>query len=215
MNEPRRITVLCADDHPLMRDGIAYALQQERDMMLIAQASNGVEAVAAYRLHRPDVAIVDLQMPLMNGLEVTAAIRADFSNARIIILTTYSGDIQASRALKLGVSGYLLKSMLRAEMVNAIRFVHAGQRYIPDEIASAIAQHMSIDELSTREIEVLRIVASGCSNKAVADRLNLSEDTIKSHMRSILAKLQANDRVHAVTIAMRRGFLEGNSLPGA
>ncbi len=184
-------------------------------MVLIAQASNGVEAVEAYRLHRPDVSIVDLQMPLMNGLEVTAAIRAEFPHARVIILTTYSGDIQASRALKLGVSGYLLKSMLRAEMVNAIRCVHAGQRYIPDEIATAIAQHMSIDELSTREIEVLRIVASGCSNKAVADRLNLSEDTIKSHMRSILAKLQANDRVHAVTIAMRRGFLEGNSLPGA
>ena len=213
MTKLQRIRVLCADDHPLIRDGIAYALHQERDMEMVAGATNGVDAVAAFRLYRPDVALIDLQMPLMSGLDATAAIRHEFPNARIIILTTYSGDIQASRALKMGVSGYLLKSMLRAQMIEAIRVVHAGQRFIPQEIASVIAQHMSVDDLSPREIEVLRIVASGCSNKAVADRLFLSEDTIKSHMRSILSKLQANDRVHAVTIAMRRGFLEGNSLP--
>ncbi len=209
MSTSRPIRVLCADDHPLVRDGVAFALSLHKDMELVAAVSTGADALAAYREHRPDVTLMDLQMPEMNGLEATAAIRKEFPNARIVILTTYSGDIQASRALKMGAAGYLLKSMLRTEMVDTIRCVHAGQRRIPQAIASEIAQHITADHLSSREIEVLRIISSGCSNKLVADRLNLSEDTVKSHMRNILAKLQANDRVHAVMIAMKRGFLDG------
>ena len=204
-----KIRVLCVDDHPLVRDGIAFALQQQSDMELVAQARNGIDAVAAFRQHRPDVTLMDLQMPQMNGIDATAAIRSEFPNARIVILTTYSGDIQASRALKLGAVGYLLKGMLRTELIDTIRSVHAGHRRIPPEIASEIAEHYSADALSDREIEVLRVVASGCSNKIVADKLFISEDTVKGHMKSILAKLQANDRTHAVMIAMKRGFLEG------
>jgi len=204
-----RIKVLSVDDHPLVRDGIAFALEQERDMELVAEARNGLDAITAFRQHRPDVTLMDLQMPQMNGIDATAAIRSEFPHARIIILTTYSGDIQASRALKLGVAGYLLKDMLRTELMDTIRSVNAGLRRIPQEIASDIAEHVDSDELSPREIEVLRSVASGLSNKLVADRLRISEDTVKGHMKNILAKLQANDRTHAVVIGMKRGFLDG------
>jgi len=209
MASANKIKVLCVDDHPLVRDGIAFALQQQSDMELVAEAKNGVEAIAAFRQYRPDVTLMDLQMPQMNGIDATAAIRSEFPNARIVILTTYSGDIQASKALKLGAAGYLLKGMLRTELVDTIRLVHAGHRRIPPEIASGIAEHVSADALSEREIEVLRVVATGCSNKIVADRLFISEDTVKGHMKNILAKLQANDRTHAVMIALKRGFLEG------
>jgi DNA-binding NarL/FixJ family response regulator len=204
-----RIKVLCVDDHPLIRDGIAFALQQQCNMELVAEAKNGLDAIAAYRKHRPDVTLMDLQMPQMNGIDATAAIRREFPNARIVILTTYSGDIQASRALKQGAVGYLLKGMLRTELIDTILRVHAGQRRIPAEILSEIAEHFSADTLSEREIEVLRSVSGGCSNKAVAERLLISEDTVKGHMKSILAKLQANDRTHAVMIAIKRGFLVG------
>jgi len=203
------IRVLCVDDHPIVRDGIAYALQQELDIELVAEATNGVEAIAAFEKYRPDVTLMDLQMPLMNGIDATAAIRKDFPEARIVILTTYSGDIQASRALKLGAVGYLLKGMLRTELVDTIRIVHGGRRRIPPEIAAQLADHFSADALSDREIQVLREVAAGSSNKLVADKLFISEDTVKGHMKSILAKLQANDRTHAVTIALKRGFLDG------
>jgi len=209
MATSNRIRVLCVDDHPLVRDGIAFALQQQTDMELVAQATNGIEGVAAFRQYRPDVTLMDLQMPQMNGIEATAAIRGEFPQARIVILTTYSGDIQATRALKLGAVGYLLKGMLRTELIDTIRSVHAGHRRIPPEIANDIAEHFSADELSAREIEVLRVVAAGCSNKIVADKLFISEDTVKGHMKSVLAKLQANDRTHAVMIAMKRGFLDG------
>jgi DNA-binding NarL/FixJ family response regulator len=204
-----RIRVLCVDDHPIVRDGIAYALQQQSDMELVAEATNGREAVEAFRKHRPDVTLMDLQMPGMSGIEATAEIRREFPQARIVILTTYSGDIQASRALKLGAVGYLLKGTLRTELVDTIRQVYAGQRHIPPQIASEIATHYSADILSEREIQVLREVAAGSSNKVVADKLFISEDTVKGHMKNILAKLQANDRTHAVMIAMKRGFLEG------
>ncbi|WP_425432493.1 response regulator transcription factor [Granulicella rosea] len=197
------------DDHPLVRDGIAFALQLQSDMELVGEATDGLDAVSAFRRHRPDVTLMDLQMPNMNGVEATVKIREEFPNAKIIVLTTYSGDIQASRALKAGAVGYILKNMLRTELMDTIRRVYAGQRRIPAEIAQQIAEHISADELSAREIEVLRHVAGGCSNKVVADNLRLSEDTIKAHMRSILEKLQANDRTHAVTIAMRRGLFEG------
>jgi DNA-binding NarL/FixJ family response regulator len=164
-----KIRVLCVDDHPLVRDGIAFALQQQSDMELVAQAKNVIDAIAAFRQHRPDVTLMDLQMLQMNGIDAMAAIRSEFPNARIVILTTYSGDIQASRALKLGAVGYLLKGMLRTELIDTIRSVHAGHRRIPPEIASEIAEHYSADALSDREIEVLRVVASGCSNKIVAE----------------------------------------------
>ena len=203
------IRILCVDDHPLVRDGIAFAVNQQKDMELVGEATNGVEAIAAFRKLRPDITLMDLQMPEMNGIDATAAIREEFPNARIVMLTTYSGDIQASRALKLGAVGYLLKGMLRTELIDTIRAVHAGHRRIPPEIASGIAEHYAADALSMREVEVLRSVAAGCSNKVIADKLFISEDTVKGHMKNILAKLQASDRTHAVMIAIKRGFLDG------
>ena len=204
-----KIKVMCVDDHPLVRDGIAFALQDQSGMELVGEATNGIEAIEVFRRCRPDVTLMDLQMPKMNGIDATAKIRNEFPCARIVVLTTYSGDIQASRALKAGAVGYLLKAMLRTELIETIRSVHAGRRRVPPQIASEIAEYISADELSLREIEVLRNVASGCSNKIVADHLQISEDTVKGHMKSILSKLQANDRTHAVTIAMKRGFLDG------
>lgn len=208
MNKSDRIRVLCVDDHPLVRDGIAFALQAERDMELVGEATNGREAVVAFRQQRPDVTLMDLQMPQMNGIEAILAIRKEFPRARIVVLTTYSGDVQATRALEAGAVGYLLKSMLRTELIDTIRGVHAGQRRIPREIADEIAEHIGADALSARETEVLRVVAAGCSNKIVADKLAISEETVKGHIKSVLAKLCANDRTHAVMIAMKRGFLD-------
>ena len=209
MGTVHRIKILCVDDHPLVRDGIAFALQMQSDMELVGEATDGVDAVTAFRRFRPDVTLMDLQMPNMNGVEATLKIREEFPNAKIVVLTTYSGDIQASRALKAGAVGYILKNLLRTDLIDTIRRVYAGQRRIPAEIAQQIAEHIGSDELSARETEVLRHVAAGCSNKIVGDNLGLSEDTIKAHMRSILEKLQASDRTHAVTIAMRRGLFEG------
>ena len=201
------ITVLCVDDHPLMRDGIAFALQQEPDILLVAQAENGVGAIEAYRQYRPDVTLMDLQMPDMDGIAAMAAILEDYPKAKIVVLTTYSGDINASRALRLGAMGYLLKGMLRTDLVKTIREAHAGKRCIPPIIANEIAAHLDVDNLSPREIEVLRLVAIGNANKVIADTLRITEDTVKGHMRNVLLKLQANDRTHAVTIAMKRGYL--------
>jgi DNA-binding NarL/FixJ family response regulator len=192
----------------MIRSGIAFALAQQRDMELVGEAKDGLEAMDAYRKLRPDVTLMDLRMPQMSGIDAAEAIKKEFPHARIIILTTYSGDIQASRALKVGVAGYLLKGALATELVDCIRRVHAGQRRIPPEIAMEMAEHLSADELSVREAEVLRGVANGCSNKIVADNLKVTEDTVKGHMKSILAKLQANDRTHAVMIAMKRGYLD-------
>jgi DNA-binding NarL/FixJ family response regulator len=192
-----------------MRDGIAFALQSQKDMELVAQAVDGEEALRLYRQLRPDITLMDLQMPGMNGIGTIEAIRSEFPKARIIVLTTYSGDVQAARALKAGALGYLLKSMLRNDLINTIRIVHGGGRRIPPEIASELAEHMCADALSPREVEVLRSVAAGHSNKIVADELAISEDTVKGHMKSILSKLGASDRTHAVLIAMKRGFLDG------
>lgn len=203
------IRVLCVDDHPLMRDGIAFALQSQKDMELVGQAVDGEEALTLFRELRPDITLMDLQMPGMNGIATIEAIRKEFPKARIVVLTTYSGDVQASRALKAGALGYLLKSMLRTELLGTIRTVHAGGRRIPPEIASELAEHISADALSQREVEVLRSVAAGNSNKIVADELSITEDTVKGHMKSILSKLGANDRTHAVLIAIKRGFLDG------
>jgi DNA-binding NarL/FixJ family response regulator len=204
-----KITVLTVDDHPLLREGIAAVIQGEDDLHLVAEAANGQEAIEAFRLYRPDVTLMDLQMPVMNGVDAIIAIRNDFPTARFVILTTYQGDVQALRAFKAGASGYLLKNMLRKELLDTIRLVNAGHRRIPSEIAAELAEHMIDDALSDREIDVLKRVAKGTSNKIIAAQLSVSEATVKAHMKSILAKLGANDRTHAVTIGMRRGFLDG------
>jgi len=168
-----------------------------------------MEAIESFRVHRPDVTLMDLQMPGMNGIDAIIEIRREFPNARFIVLTTYQGDAQALRALKAGASGYLLKNMLRKNLVDTIRSVNAGKRCIPPEIAAELADHVTEDALTEREVQVLRAVAMGNSNKIIAGRLNVSEATVKGHMKSILSKLAANDRTHAVTIAMRRGFIDG------
>lgn len=183
-------------------------LQGQADMELVAEANDGVEAVSLFRLHRPDVMLMDLQMPRMDGIEATEAIRAAFPTARILVLTTYKGDAQALRALKAGACGYLLKNLLHKELVDTIRAVHSGRRVIPPEIATQIAEHAADDALTEREIEVLRSVASGNSNKRIADALAISEETVKAHLKRILAKLKANDRTHAVTIAVKRGIID-------
>lgn len=204
----KKISVLAVDDHPLLREGIAAVLCGEDDLELVAQAASGEEAIELFRKHRPDVTLIDLQMPGIGGIDAISTIRQQFPNARFIVLTTYRGDVQALRALKAGASGYLLKSMLRKELLDTIRAVHAGRRHIPPEIAAELADHLVDDALSDREVDVLRRVATGHSNKIIASQLNLSEATVKGHMKSILSKLGANDRTHAVTIAMRRGFLD-------
>ena len=202
------IRILTVDDHPLLREGIAAVLANEKDMVVVAEAANGREAVEQFRAHRPDVTLMDLQMPDMNGTDAILAIRKDYPEARIIVLTTYGGDAQAVRALKAGASGYLLKNMVRKELVETIRSVHDGKKRIPPEIAVEMAEHHADDALTEREIEVLREVAAGNANKVVALHLAVSEETVKAHMRSILSKLGANDRTHAVTIALKRGIIE-------
>jgi DNA-binding NarL/FixJ family response regulator len=200
--------VLVVDDHPLMREGITSVIQAVTDIAVIAEASNGREAIEQFAAHRPDVTLMDLQMPEMDGLAAVSAIRQQWQNARIVMLTTFRGDAQALRALKAGAAGYLLKSLVRTELLEAIRSVHAGRRYIPREVASALALHVTDDALSERELDVLHRVAAGSSNKRVAYELGLSEETVKSHMKNIMVKLGANDRTHAVTIALGRGLIE-------
>lgn len=204
-----KIRVLAVDDHPLLREGVAAVIEVEDDIELVAEGSSGREAIELFRKHRPDVTLMDLQMPEMSGIDAILAIRAEFPSARFIVLTTYQGDVQALRALKAGAAGYLLKNMLRKELLETIRVVHAGRRRIPPEIAAELADHVTDDALSEREIVVLQKVATGNSNKIIASQLNVSEATVKGHMKSILSKLNANDRTHAVTIAMKRGFLDG------
>ena len=206
---PNVIRVLTVDDHPLLREGIAAVIAGEDDIKLVAEATNGAEAIELFRTHRPDITLMDVQMPGMSGIEAMQAIRAEFSNARFIVLTTYQGDVLAMRALKAGASGYLLKKMLRKELLSTIRAVNAGRRCIPPEVALELAEHISGDALTDREVAILQRVAQGNSNKVIASDLNLSEATVKGHMKNILSKLEANDRTHAVTIAMKRGFLEG------
>ncbi len=209
MSRLHKITILTVDDHPLLRSGIAAVIQGEEDILLVGEATTGQEAIEAYRTHRPDVTLMDLQMPGMNGIEAILAIRSEFPAARFVVLTTYDGDAQALRALKAGASGYLLKGMLREELVNTIRNTYAGRRCISPEIAARLAEHVVDDALTEREIEVLRKVAVGTSNKIIAMELAVSEATVKTHMKSILSKLGANDRTHAATLAIKRGFIDG------
>ena len=206
--DTRAIRVLTVDDHQLLREGIAAVLEGQPDMVLIGQASNGREAIQSFRQHRPDVTLMDLRMPDMSGIEAITAIRAEFPNARIIVLTTYAGDVQAAGALKAGASGYLLKNLVRKELLETIRVVHAGKRRVPPEIATEIAEHVADDALTGREIEVLRRVAAGKSNKVIAAELDIAEGTVKTHMKSIMPKLDASDRTHAVMIAIKRGIFD-------
>jgi DNA-binding NarL/FixJ family response regulator len=202
------IRILTVDDHQLLREGIAAVIDGQEDMILAGQASNGREAIESFQRLRPDVTLMDLRMPDMSGIEAIIAIRTEFPSARIIVLTTYAGDAQAAAALKAGACGYLLKNLVRTELLETIRAVHAGKRRIPPEIATEIAEHVADDALTDREVEVLRRVAAGKSNKLIAAELDISEGTVKTHMKSILPKLDASDRTHAVMIALKRGILD-------
>jgi DNA-binding NarL/FixJ family response regulator len=208
MNETKPIRIMTVDDHPIFREGIGSMIATQKDMELVAEASTGLEAVELYSVHRPDVTLMDLRLPDISGLDAITRIRERFPQARMIVLTTYKGDVQTLRALKAGAMGYLLKSMLRTYMLDTIRAVNAGQKRIPPEIAAEMAEFAADDSLTAREIQVLQQVAAGNANKIIADKLTISEDTVKAHMKSILSKLGANDRTHAVTIASRRGFLD-------
>jgi len=205
---PKLIRVLTVDDHSLLRKGVAALVNAEPDMKLIGEASNGQEAVESFRLHRPDVTLMDIQMPGFNGIEAISRIQGEFPDARIIVLTTYTGDAQVLRALKAGARAYVLKGHVHRELLETIRAVHAGQKRIPPDVAAQLAEHATDDELTSREIDVLRLIAAGNSNKLVADQLSIGEATVKSHVTNILSKLSANDRAHAVTIGLKRGIIE-------
>ena len=205
---PKLIRILTVDDHALMRIGIATLVNAEPDMKLIGEASNGQEAVERFRLDRPDVTLMDLQMPGFNGIEAIDGILGEFPDARIIVLTTYTGDVQVLRALKAGAWGYVLKEHVRRQLLETIRAVHAGQKRIPPDIAAELAEHAADDQLTAREIDVLRLIAVGNSNKLIADQLSIGEATVKGHITNILSKLGANDRAHAVTIALKRGIMQ-------
>lgn len=205
---PKTIRVLTVDDHALLREGIAALVNAESDMKIVAEACNGQQAIEQFRLQHPDVTLMDLQMPGLNGIESIIGIRSEFSNARIIVLTTYSGDVQVLRALKAGARAYVLKGHVHRELLDTIRAVHTGQKRIPPEVAAQLADHATDDELTAREIDVLRLIASGNANKVIASELAITEETVKSHVTNILSKLGANDRTHAVTIGLRRGIIE-------
>ena len=208
MSDSKRIRVLTADDHPLLREGIVGLVNLEPDMEIVAQADTGREALEKFNEHRPDITLMDLQMPDMNGIDVIIAIRNEFPHARIIVLTTYKGDIQVMRALKAGAQGYLLKGSVHKELVDTIRAVHAGKKRIPPEVAAELADHVGQEQLTAREIEVLQLIAAGNANKQIASDLSVTEETVKSHVTNILAKLGANDRTHAVTIGLKRGIIQ-------
>jgi DNA-binding NarL/FixJ family response regulator len=202
------IRILSVDDHPLLREGIAALIAAQQDMKIVAEASNGREAIEQFRIHNPDVTLIDLQMPDVNGIDAMIALRSEFPDARFVVLTTYSGDVHVARALKAGARAFLLKSLLRKELLDTIRAVHAGEKRIPSDLAILLADHVADDTLSSREIEVLRLVASGNANKVVGEKLFITEETVKGHVKNILSKLGARDRTHAVTIALKRGIIE-------
>jgi DNA-binding NarL/FixJ family response regulator len=208
VSDPSPIRILVVDDHQLIRVGIATLLVPESDMKLVGQASNGREAIAKYRECRPDVTLMDLQMPEMSGFDAIVAIRDEFPEARIIVLTTYVGDVQAQRAMKTGAQGYVLKNLLHKELLETIRTVYRGRKAMAAEVAADVAQHTGEELLTPKEIDVLRLIAAGNANKEIAAQLSVTEDTVKSRVKNILDKLGANDRTHAVTIGLKRGFIE-------
>ena len=208
MDGPSPIRIMTVDDHPLLRQGIAALIKSQPDLALVAEACDGEEAVAQFRLHRPDVTLMDIQMPNVNGTEAISRIRSEFPEAKILVLSTYAGDVQILRAIKTGAKGYLLKGNVRTELLDAIRAVHAGRKQLSPEIAAELADHAADDQLSSREIDVLRLIGDGNANKQIADMLSIGEATVKNHISNILSKLGANDRAHAVTIALQRGIIE-------
>ncbi len=207
-SSPNSIRILTVDDHPLLREGIAFLVKTQQDMELVAEASDGEEAIEQFRRHRPDVTLMDLRMPNLNGTEAISRIKNEFPDAKIIVLSTYAGDVQVLRAIKAGARGYIVKGHVHRELLEAIRTVHAGHKRIPPEIAAELAEHAADDQLSSREIDVLRLVGAGNANKQIADKLLIEETTVKNHISSILSKLGANDRAHAVTIGLKRGIIE-------
>jgi len=207
MTDANRIGVLSVDDHPLFREGIGTIINCQSDMSLVGTASNGAEAIEKYRTLRPDVVLMDLRLPGLSGLDILMAIRSEFADARIIVLTTFERDVEIQRALKAGARGYLLKSMPPQQMLETIRHVHAGRKSVPAEIAAGLAEHLADESLSDREVEVLRHVASGARNRDIARKLFIAEETVKVHLKHIMSKLGASDRTQSVTIAFRRGFI--------
>ena len=209
MNEDsKRIRILAVDDHPVLRQGIAALIADELDMTVVGEAANGREAIQQFRAHHPDVTLMDLQMPEMNGLDAMLAIRGEFPDARIIVLTTYTGDVQARRAIQAGARAYLLKNSLHKELLDTIRAVHAGRKNLSPEVSFELAEHSAEETLSPLEVRVLRLIADGNSNKNIAALLSVTEDSVKGHVRNILSKLGANDRTHAAMIGVKRGIIE-------
>jgi DNA-binding NarL/FixJ family response regulator len=208
VSSPGEIRVFCVDDHPLMREGIAAVIRNEPDMLLVGEASNGHEALQGFRLHRPDITLMDVRLPDIGGLDAMIAIRTEFSNARVIMLTTFEGDAEIHRALEAGAQGYMLKSMPRKQLVDMIRKVHAGKKQIPPEVAAHLAEHLGDEALSKREIEVLEKISGGNRNSEIASLLFISEETVKGHIKHIMEKLGAGDRTEAVAIAVRRGIIK-------
>jgi len=208
MSDQLRIRVLSVDDHPLLSEGIATMINSQPDMQLISQASSGSEAIQQYREHRPDVTLMDLRLPDLSGIDVMIAIRTEFPDARVVMLTTFEGDVEIQRALQAGARGYLLKNMPPSEILDVIRQVHAGKKRVPPQVAAQIAEHMSDEDLTAREVEVLRKIAGGNRNKDIAEILFISEETVKVHIKHIMDKLGAKDRTQAIAIAVRRGIIE-------
>jgi len=204
----KQIRILSVEDHPVFRQGLATVIETELDMVLVGQAANGVEAIAEFRRHRPDITLMDLRLPGANGTDILIAIRGEFPDARIIMLSSSDSDGEIQRALRSGASGYVLKSMPQDKLLAVIRSVHAGKRNVPAEVAALLAEHLGEEDLSPRELQVLQLIRDGCKNKQIADQLSISENTVNFHIKNIVDKLGANDRTHAVTIALRRGLLQ-------